>query len=575
MAKSIKDVGEKLEKAVEKEIVKKEGETLKEVTKTMPSDLRVRVLKWEDGRRVYIETVPIDSYDKADPYAWIKRRYAKKHGAGEYIIEFVAPDGEVIKTSAPIAIEMDAKNEDKSKEMEQFLRQMNEALKLKEEAIEKKQEIAEKLGEIEKEKATTMMELISKQFDMMSRLYEERINAIKEQLEKSGETKDTYALMMELQRIRDDYHTALERISDLVRQAVEQKQPQYMDFIISMLNRSMEKNSFEETLKMINLIKETFAPPKEEKKDFFQELLENPQKFEMVRKLLGVEERKDFFQELLENPQKFETVKRLLGIEEKKDFLTELMENPQKFEIFKKLVGLDELGEVKQSIMEIAQMAMSRPVEEPRKDFVDELHDNVKKIKELKEVLAPILGVQPQPAKSFLELISTIVSSPNMPEIVGRIMEGFTRAKLIEQGYIPIDLAGQIVPAKALPAAGVPQQPQPQPQHVEQAKKSKKKEDRTMVLETVLREAVLVAANGTSENDTPEQFAHRIANHLFNVGKSKPEIAVIAITLPKRKREALAKKVIKEMIPDMPDEMLDTIIVEAENKIKELVENEL
>lgn len=581
MAKSIRDVGEKIEKTVEKEIAKKEGEILKDVVKTLPSDTRVRIMKLDEGTRVYVTTVSIDEYDKTDPYAWIKRRFAKKHGSGEYILEFISPEGEVIKSSTPIYIEVES---GKDKETHEFLKKAEEALRLKEEAIDKKVELSEKLSQLETEKANILIELVNKQLDMMTKLYEERINAVKEKLEQ-GSATDSQLLLLELQRIKDEYRTAIDKIYDTIRQAVDNKQPEYITFVMEILKSSLERerNSFSETVQTLSMLKDMFKPEKEEKKDFFEELLENPQKAELFKRMMGIKdkpekEKKDFFEELLENPQKAELFKRIMGIDEKKDLITELMENPQKLEMIKKLFGLDEVHEIKSSLTDIVSRAFMR--EERPKDVVEEIVEYGEKLRKMKDILAPILGTQAQPVKSFLELISTIINSPTMPDIVSRVMEGIVKAKLVEQGYIPNEYAGAIIDARSLqgvqPAPLPPQtQPQGQPKAQTRPRRKSKKED-TQMLKSAIAQAIQIAAQQTpGDEDTPEAFARRIAEVLFNMGKENPALVAMTLAMPKSKREELAKQVMKEMIPDIPDEMLDTIVVEAENIIKELVENEL
>jgi len=587
MAKSIREVGEKIEKTVEKEIAKKEGEILKDVVKTLPSDTRVRVMKLDEGTRVYVTTVSIDEYDKTDPYAWIKRRFAKKHGSGEYVLEFISPEGEVIKSSPPIYIEADS-NQDKS--AQEFLKKAEEALRLKEEAIDKKVELSQKLSQLETEKANILVELVNKQLDMMTRLYEERINAVKEKLEK-GAGADSQILLLELQRIKDDYRAAVDKIYDVVRQAAEEKQPEYLSVVMDIMKSSLEKNSFSEAIQVLSMLKDIFKPD-QEKKDFLEDIIENPQKAEMFKKLMGIDdkpdkEKKDFFEEILENPQKLEVFKKLMGIDEKKDLITELAENPQKLEMIKKLFGLDEVREIKSSLTDVIHRVLAR--EERPKDMIEEIVEYGEKLRRMKDILAPLLGAQVQPVKSFLELVSTIVNSPTMPEIVSRIMEGHVKAKLIEQGFIPTEYAGAIVDVRTVKQSGgsvqlppgtqgqgqVQTQGQVQEQTKQKTRKRSRKEDIQM-LKNAIAQAIQIAAQETQgDEETPETFARRIAEVLFRIGKENPVLAAIAISMPRNKREEVAKQVLKEMIPDIPDDMLDTIVSETENIIREKVSNEL
>ena len=595
MARSIKEVGEKLEGEVKKEVVKKESDVLKDIVKSLPSDVRVRVMKVEDGTRVYVATVPIEDYDKSDPFAWLKRRFANKHGSGEYVIEFISPDGEVLKTAGPITIKLE---EDTGKEAE-YIKKAKEALKLKEEAIEKRAELAEKLSQLESERANLLVELVSKQIDMMSKFYEDRINFIMEQLEKGG-GQDNQLLLMELQRLKEDYKNAVDRLYELVQRATTEKEPEYLNLLVNvlgklveqtkdtkepeyfsvlvnlltkfmdqmnskkepeyftllanMINKSLEKDATKETLGLINLVKEVLKPVEDKK-----------------------EEKKGFLDELLENPQKAELFKKILGIEEKKDIITELAENPQKLELIKKLFGLDEVREIKSSISEIARMREHEPPE--RKDVIAEVIEYGEKLKKLKDVLGPVLGVQSQPVKSFLELVATILQSPHISEIVSRVMEGFTKAKLIEQGFIPVEYAGQIVPVRrrALPsqqAQAQAQTSQAQAQETARRRRRMKKEEVDMVKE-VLIAAIHAAAQEMSEKSTPEDFAVKIADFLYVRGKNDPTFVGLALSMSKRRREELARETLKEAVPDMPDDMVDFVVKRAEERIRELVAREL
>lgn len=581
MAKSIKDIGESLEKEVKKEEAKKGSEILKEVSKTLPANLRVRVLKWEDGRRVYIATVPIDEYDKSDPYAWIQRRFAKKYGSGDYILEFIAPDGEIVKTSPPIYIEVKEDNEKDDDKVREFIRKAEEALRLKEEAIEKKQEIIQELSKLEKEKANMISEMVNRQLDMITRLYEERVNALKEQL-KQNENKDV--LIYEIQRIMDEYRSAIERITETVKELTRRQEPQMFELFSMILSKSLEKNSIDEALKMVSIVKELIdafkADTDKERKDIIEEIIENPAKAEILRKIFGIEEKKDFFEELIENPTKAEIIKRIFGVEEKKDFFEELLENPQKFELLKKLLGIDEIKEVKNDINELIKAILSRneSQEEKNKNPLDEVIESANKLRQVKDVLAPLLGINPQPVKSIFELLSTIISSPQMPEIVGRIMDGMVKSKLIEAGFIPVEYAGQVVHYGEISSIRIHKRG-----NIRGEQNSKKgvnniqssEEEGMKKLEQILEQAIIATAQSSSENDTPQKFAERLSTYLFEIGRSDPILAATVIAIPKKKRIEKAKEVIKRVIKDIPDDMLDIIVVEAENKIKKLVEEQL
>ena len=554
MARSIRDIGEKLEKVVVSEEAKREGETLKDVIKSLPSDVKVRIMKIQDGVKRYISTVPIDDYDKSDPYAWIKRRFVQKHGDGEYIIEFIAPSGEIIKQTSPIFIESENKKEDIEKQA--FIKKAEEALRLKEEAIEKKQEIAEKISKLESEKAAVMATLFEKQFDMLTKLYEERINAIKEQIEKG--TNDNNILFM-IETLKNEYRQAVDRLSNLIKEAAENKQPQYMELIFNMINKSLEKNTLEETLKVISLIKDITRN---------ENSIDNIMKFINIFKEISSNNNEDPIDRFAKT---INIVKEITTKEEQKSFFEELIENPQKLEIIKNLLGIKEIRQVEEKINElVTKISMRDEPERIKNDPLTELLDDVDKIKKIKDVLAPIFGIQPQPAKSILELVSNIINSPTMPEIVSRIMEGLTKAKLIESGFLPAEYAGSVIHVNTLKGNKAKQKMETQEGGSSKIKKQKM-EDGKLILKHVLVEAIQKAASNSKADDTPEDFGNKIAEALYKIAKSNPAILAIAIAIKKKEKEKIAKETLKELIPDIPDDMMETIIKSAENKIKEMV----
>ena len=535
MAKSIKDVGKKVESKLSTEIAKKEGEELKEAISSLPSGAKVRILKMEDGVKKYIATVGIEEYDKTDPYAWLKRRFVKKYGDGEYILEFISSDGEIIRTTTPILIEGEKKEEEViKKEEEEFLKKINEALKIKEEAIEHKAKLEKEKAELETEKARTVIELAEKQIDMITRLYDEKIKMIEERFKKSEES-DMTLLMMELNRIKDEYMMAIQQIERTIERMKEEQtsQPQYMDMVMQFLLKSMEKDKFEEVMKMITLMKE-LTPKEENKKDIFEELIENP----------------------------------------------------QKIELFKKMIGLDRVEEIRREISELFRYAFEKEQQqEPKKDIIDEALESFEKMRRLKDILQPVLGIQPQPAKSFVELIATILQSPQVPQIVQALAQSMTQTKItekmIEMGYIPAELAGRFVKPEQLNAgqpgyAGYPveQQPQQPQTHKKQTKKSKNKEEEDMI-KNLLINAINKVAPNVKDDTTTEQFAKMIAKEFISIGEQNHMIAAQIIFMDKKKRKKIFIDVLKQIVPDMTKEMAEEIYETIEKEIKEYIEKRM
>lgn len=517
MAKSIKDVGSKVEKKLSAEVAKKEGEILKEALSSLPSGAKVRVLKIEDGVKKYITTVGIDEYDKTDPYAWLKRRFAKKYGDGEYIVEFISSDGEVISQSPPIIIEVEVSSEKKIiKEEEEFLRKINEALKIKEEAIEQKERLADEKAKVETEKARTVIELAEKQIDMLTRLYEEKIKLIEERFKKSDDT-EMLLLMSELNKIRDEYNNAIQNIERTIEKVMEEKrQPEYMDILMQFMMKSMEKDSFEEMMKMMTFIKQ-LQPDTKEKKDFFEELIENP----------------------------------------------------QKMELFKKVMGIDSVEEIRREISDLFRYAFEKNEQEPKKDLIDETLENFEKMRRLKEIIQPVLGINPQPAKSFVELVATILQSPQVPHVVNAIVEGMTRAKItekmIEQGYIPVELAGHFVKPSELPENSVKHK---------QTKKQKKQSEEEMIKAALINSIQAISSKIKPET-TEEEFAKMIAQRLIEMGEKNKMLAATIVFMDKNKRKSSFVRVMMEIMPDITEEQANSIYNMIEKEIEKYIKQKI
>ena len=529
MSKSIKEIGKKVESKLSSEVAKKETEMIKEAISSLPTGAKVRVLKLEDGVKKYITTVPIDEYDKTDPYAWLKRRFARKYGGGEYILEFISSDGEIIQQSSPIVIETEEEPEKQIiKEEEEFLKKINEALKIKEEAIEQKQKLAEEKAQVETEKAKTVIELAEKQIDMITKLYEEKIRIIEERFKKSDhDDKEILLLMTELNKLRDEYMMAIQNIERTIENIKnEQQQPQYMDMLMQFMLQSIQKDSFEDMMKMVTFLKE--LQPKEEKKDFFEELIENPTKYEM----------------------------------------------------FKRLMGLDAVEEMRKEMIDIMRYTLeSQEHKEEKKDVLEEALESFEKLKRLKDILAPALGIQPQPAKSFLELISTILQSPQIPQIVQALAQSMTQTriteKMIEMGYVPADLAQQFVKidqAQGFSGARPQQQVQQKVQKIEQ---QPQKEDEIKMFKDTLKQIIASIVPNMKGNETNEQFAKMLADKLIKVGEANKMLAATIIFMNKENRKKAFVETLQEINPEIPNEMAEEIYEIVEKQIEEYIKQKL
>lgn len=408
---------------------------------------------------------------------------------------------------------------------------------------------------MEKAQAQSLIDIVSKQMDMMTKMYEERIKLLKEEFEKVDD-KDKIFLLQEINRLRDDFKEAIDNIINTLRSVQEDRsddQSKIYEVLLTILSKTLEKNSLDDTLKVIQIMKDTY----QKEKSFIEQILEDPAKYKLFKDLFGIDERTNSLQEIISIIEK--------KMENQKDFFTEILENPQKFELLKKLFGFEDIKSLKEEMKSILNIVIERssPREE-KKDMIDEITSSFSKIQKLKDILAPALGIQPQPAKSILELISNIINSPVMPEIVSRIMDGLTKAKLIEHGYIPQDYAGSIVPINQM------KKQQPAQKVI---KNEVKKEDN--MLKQFILEAIIESAGQTSANDTEEDFAKRIANILYEKGKTNPAVITSVALMNKKQRKSYALSVLKEAIPDLPDNMAKKIVDIAEKEIQKKILEDL
>ena len=155
-----------VEKLLNKEEVKKDFAVLSELQSKLPSNARVKIFKRnEEGGRDYISSLPAQDLVKVDIHEFIKKKYVKDHGGGEYIIEAVDSDGNTVDTFT-ISIAEKLTEEEKTKREEKMrLKEHEEIMQMREEAFQKLKEAEEEKRKAEKMRWETYIEALNKQWE--------------------------------------------------------------------------------------------------------------------------------------------------------------------------------------------------------------------------------------------------------------------------------------------------------------------------------------------------------------------------------------------------------------------------
>jgi hypothetical protein len=540
-----------VEKILDRQEVKKDAEVLKSIVENLPSAAKVKIYKKDDdGKASFITSVPAEDFNnEKDKHEYIKNRFAKKHGGGDYYIELVDSDDNKVSSTTISLIDEIAKNETTTKSA----KIMEESLEMREKAFERVKEVEEEKRKLDNEKHDLQLTFLEKQWSTIEKMYNSQIDSIKSQLEASNDKNSQEILKAELSKINNDLENRRMRFEMEVKtqnegKASSDKMFDLMNSLIPALISKSDKEGkdpVEEFTKMFGLVEKITGGKKDliegmienpeklvlfqrmmgissngnGKKDFFEEMMENPMKAEFFKKVIGVEEKrekKDFFEELMENPTKAEFFKKVIGIEEKKDLFTELIENTQKFDMVRKLFGMDRQEMVIKELTDKLSSGPTVPIEPP-KGFLDELVETAHKMESVKPVLRNLLGVQSTPVKSFIELIGTVINSPYLVQAVGTVMNGLTTVAMIKNG---VALPGQT------PQPGFAGNSSPVPQSTNQniPPNNNKGENNDVNIEKLFESCVIKVANTNKDGVMKaEIFVEGVSNEIVSYVNNHPE----------------------------------------------------
>ena len=620
-----------VEKLLNKEEAKKDFAVLSELQSKLPSDARVKIFKRkEDGGRDYISSLPAQDLINVDIHDFIKKKYAKKHGGGEYVIEAIDSDGNTVMTST-ISIAEELTEEQKAKQEEKLrLKEHEEIMQMREEAFQKLKEAEEEKRKAEKMRWEAYIEALNKQWETMQKMYEEQIKTLKEYINSAPDPTTQMMFQMQLDKVSREFENARRDFELKIKEAQERSATtdKFYDLVSQLIPQLISistekgKDPVEEFSKVVNVIKNTIGEKKdliesflenpeklrifqrllgidseEKKKGLLDELMENTEKLKVFQRLLGIDDdqkRKSFWDELIEKPEKIKTFQKLLGLEEKKDFFTELIEKPEKFELFKKIIGIDKteelikhLQELKERQRQMENEIRSKP-EEPKKDLVDQILEAKQKFEALKGLFAP-----PQPAKTFIELVSQLLTSagPYIVQAMQQYISGMITLEMLRKGINPQQIMNmpqlqQQITQGQLPQGQTPQlenlsgisetkqiegfagseMPEEHEEVEQKAKRRGRKKVRVMPVEEAFAQLVAEVAKSTSQDGTlnEEAFIDTMAKGIMANLEIHPEWGI----------EALKKygKALKEKGAEITSQVLAIEIDKAKELINKIGE---
>ena len=535
---------------------KKDKEVMKKIVDGLPVSSKVRVYKQsDDGNKMYISTVNADNFKPSEPYEWVKSRYFEKYGGGDYELELLDGNGHPL-TSYSISIISD---EDKEEPEKAYLGAVKESMNMREQAMEKVIKAEEKMREAERAKYESTLDIINRNWESISKLYETRLEELK--------AKDNTS-RPELENIKRELDNTKKEFENEIRRHLEKKESsdKMFDLMNSLIPTIIAKSTDKgkdpvaEFQSMYSIVKDTLG----DKKDLIESMVENPQKLEIFKKLLGLdtaqiqpEERKDFFSEMIENPQKAEVFKKIMGMEEKKDMVTEFIENPKKFEIFKRMMGIQEV------------VNTPPPVVEKKKDFLEELVDVTSKLSSAKPVLMNLLGVQPQPAKNILEFLGNVMANvgPHIVKAVENVGKNMVLREMINKGLVKsyADIAS-IESGHALPPqegySGMPKAAKPKTEPKQKRQRSKK-----LDLEKEFIDIIVSATSGSEAPIETTVFIDKVSTNVINFIKKHPSLIFEFSSEEKRKKITDIEISVIERVLGIDNEQATAISMAIENTV--------
>ncbi len=412
--------------SIENEIGKtefnKESQLLTGIAENLPATSKVRFFKRSpEGQNEFITSINAADFDAGNPHEYVKNKFYSKHGGGDYVIELVDHQDNPVHKNIISIIEEEGKESTSSANRE-YIEGIKDVVKMKEEVMDKKVEVQKEIQAAEKEKFTNTIEMLNRQWDTIGTMYKERLDSYEKQKGDQPQYMQIF-LQSQIENTKREMEMAHEKFMAEVNKTKDKgegtdKMFELMNTLLPvLLTGKTEKDPIDTITKTMTLLdtltgrnKDTIeslisspekmvmlkallgVSEKEEKKDFFSDVMENPMKLTMFKQMLGIEEKhekKDLFEELISNKDKADMFKRVMGVEEKKDFLTDMINNPERFTAFKNMFNLMSSNE----IMEMEQRNRANTPVVVAKDEFSTLVETVEKLKGLKEVFIPLLGI--------------------------------------------------------------------------------------------------------------------------------------------------------------------------------------
>jgi|GEM_PF-2807242 len=521
-----------VEKALDSQESKRDIEVLTDISKDLPSAARIKIYKKDEENKAFIASVSAEDFSNTDPHEFIKSKYFKKYGGGDYLIELLDSNGRAVDRRIVSIIDETEKKPEDSK----TAKIITEALDMREEAFGKIKEAEKEKREAEKTKYETMIGAMEKQWDTIQKMYDSQITVLKEQMEKTKDPNSQIIVQMQLDKIARDFESSKRDFEIKVQQGQEGKlaTDKMFDLVSNLIPLILQKSTQEgkdpvdELSRTITLVNNLTGG----KKDIIESFIENPERMLVFQRLLGISSnggKKDLFEDILENPAKADMFKKLLGVEDKKDFLLEMMENPQKFEIFKRITGIDKQDELVKEVKKMGENLLLKDVAaEHPKGFMDELIDAKTKFETLKSLFNPS-----QPAKTFVELISTVITGagPHIANAVNSYMNGMITLEMIKKGMInkenvPPGMQAQIAGQGFQGAENIQEQPK---KSIEEKSTGGRKE---LNIEDAFKEIIVKTAEASKDEQIEGNvFVDRISKNIVLNVKRNPLLILQVIKL--------------------------------------------
>lgn len=512
-----------VEKALDTHETKRDIEILKDVSKDLPSAAKVKLFKKEDEAKLFIASIPAEDIQSLDVHEYIKSKYSKKHGGGDYILELLDSNANIVDRRIISIIDDSISKNDDAK----HTKLVEEALTMREEAFEKVKEVEHEKRKVESAKYETIINSMERQWDTIQKMYESQVDVLKEQLKAEPDKNTQFLIQMQIDKINRDFDASKNKLEMDMKNTSEsrvatEKMFDLVNTLIPIIISSKEvKDPVTEFSKILNVVNTVTGG----KKDIIESFLESPEKLSIFQKILGVNNngKKDVFEEILENPLKAEAFKRVLGIEDKKDFLVEMLENPTKFDVFKKVTGMDKQDELIREIKNIGNMATTSSMhQEPKKDFIDELVEAKTKYEALKNMFSPS-----QPAKTFVELVSSILSNagPYISQAVQSYMNGMVTLEMVKKGMIKNPTGMPIMGQQLVQAGGYGETlPELPPSQEKMSRKNDIGEEKKVNIDDLFKQTIANILSKQKEPIESHVFISMMSDNIVTTVKQNPSL---------------------------------------------------